>query len=516
MSASQLWLSLASGAPGLGGPYLIETLAAYEELDAVGHEKPQFLMAIGRTTKRQVFTKSFPLLSGRGQSGAVTLSTLGSPLTFLIDCELHASRDAPRIQGGPIKGDYARYEMRCAANSQKEVAYSLYHQLLASFSAVVLVFVEDFSSTSEVTDLLIDWLRSAMNKSPPYSPKIVLVTEAGASLHLRDFLSRLVARTLSLLRLSDPLRAYTAAEIRDMIGSFLHLETMEAQAGTAFATSLSSLALRACRERHLSDIHFSALHWKTLVRDAMAQFTESPSLPLSLCQLARRANPLPDDLSEQLTRFLRATALEGMEQAEILASALSMNAYPPGMHGFPPAMVYSELYEDKVRRAVSDLVPARCDLAPQIRERFVALASHNLKVSVAFAAAHKAVLRRGQASWLSVKSQDTCLVCAVHTPTKTLDCRHRLCNACTVICGALEGQGTIAVLQCPLCGLPNAASFKLRPPTAGIRVLDLGGVEAAKTMEFLRSIHRSISLIGNSLSDSFDVVLASNVGTFSC
>ncbi|KAH6699557.1 hypothetical protein EV126DRAFT_341955, partial [Verticillium dahliae] len=268
--------------------------------------------------------------------------------------------------------------MRCAANSQKEVAYSLYHQLLASFSAVVLVFVEDFSSTSEVTDLLIDWLRSAMNKSPPYSPKIVLVTEAGASLHLRDFLSRLVARTLSLLRLSDPLRAYTAAEIRDMIGSFLHLETMEAQAGTAFATSLSSLALRACRERHLSDIHFSALHWKTLVRDAMAQFTESPSLPLSLCQLARRANPLPDDLSEQLTRFLRATALEGMEQAEILASALSMNAYPPGMHGFPPAMVYSELYEDKVRRAVSDLVPARCDLAPQIRERFVALASHNL------------------------------------------------------------------------------------------------------------------------------------------
>ncbi|RXG44237.1 hypothetical protein VDGE_05154 [Verticillium dahliae] len=54
----------------------------------------------------------------------------------------------------------------------------------------------------------------------------------------------------------------------------------------------------------------------------------------------------------------------------------------------------------------------------------------------------------------------------------------------------------------------------MRPPTAGIRVLDLGGVEAAKTMEFLRSIHRSISLTGNSLSDNFDVVLASNVGIF--
>ncbi|KAG7117405.1 hypothetical protein HYQ45_015860 [Verticillium longisporum] len=33
-------------------------------------------------------------------------------------------------------------------------------------------------------------------------------------------------------------------------------------------------------------------------------------------------------------------------------------------------------------------------------------------------------------------------------------------------------------------------------------------------MGFLRSIHRSISLTGNSLSDSFDVILASNVGIF--
>ncbi|KAH6663902.1 hypothetical protein EV126DRAFT_316128, partial [Verticillium dahliae] len=142
-------------------------------------------------TKRKVLTESFPRLSGQGRSGAVTLSTLGPPLTFLIDCELHVSRDAPRIQGGPSKGDYARHEMRCAANSQKEVAYSLYHQLLAPFSAVVLVFVEDFRNASEVTDLLIDWLRSAMEKRPPYSPRIVLVTETGATLDLKDFLSRL-------------------------------------------------------------------------------------------------------------------------------------------------------------------------------------------------------------------------------------------------------------------------------------------------------------------------------------
>ncbi|KAM9873455.1 hypothetical protein VDGL01_12471 [Verticillium dahliae] len=223
--------------------------------------------------------------------------------------------------------------MRCAANSQKEVAYSLYHQLLAPFSAVVLVFVEDFRNASEVTDLLIDWLRSAMEKRPPYSPRIVLVTETGATLDLKDFLSRLVARTLSLLRLSDSLRAYTAAEIRARIKSFIDLETMEAQAGATFARSLSSLALRACRDRHQSHVHFSSLHWKTLFRNAMVQFAESPSLPLSLCQLARRANPLPDGLSAQLTRFLRATALEGMEHAEILASALAMNAYPPGMHG---------------------------------------------------------------------------------------------------------------------------------------------------------------------------------------
>ncbi|KAH6663901.1 hypothetical protein EV126DRAFT_219646 [Verticillium dahliae] len=138
-------------------------------------------------------------------------------------------------------------------------------------------------------------------------------------------------------------------------------------------------------------------------------WSNSPSLRLSLLAVSTR------QASQSVARWpirtanplLRATAWKAWNTRQILASALAMNAYPPGMHGtfcvvtlreqlrdatscqagsdeslgFPPAMVYSELYEDEVRRAVSDFKPARCDLAPQIQEGFVNLASHNLKIS---------------------------------------------------------------------------------------------------------------------------------------
>ncbi|EGY23383.1 uncharacterized protein VDAG_04821 [Verticillium dahliae VdLs.17] len=244
-------------------------------------------------------------------------------------------------------------------------------------SATVLLFAHDFGSPSELTNFLVVWLRSMMIKPPAFCPRVLLITEEEAPVDVVDLRSRLTAGLLSHLCVGDPTRAYTAAEIHELMRETLRLDTIEVRPGPRFGSSLLAQTARACNERQVSSVFFSALHWKALFKDALTQYARSPPIPISFCRLSRLANAVPVNMAIHLAGFLQATALEGLDQATILASALSMNACPPGMYQFSPDIVYSDLYKDEVLRAASHLKAGR-PLALQIEARFISSSTDNL------------------------------------------------------------------------------------------------------------------------------------------
>ncbi|KAF4468234.1 Vitamin B6 biosynthesis [Fusarium albosuccineum] len=65
-----------------------------------------------------------------------------------------------------------------------------------------------------------------------------------------------------------------------------------------------------------------------------------------------------------------------------------------------------------------------------------------------------------------------------------------------------------------LCQSPNHSTFIVKPPTAGTRMLDLGGTNVKNIRQFLHDLQREIGLHSLALTEHFDSVVGSDAGMF--
>ena len=120
--------------------------------------------------------------------------------------------------------------------------------------------------------------------------------------------------------------------------------------------------------------------------------------------------------------------------------------------------------------------------------------------------------------WRGIRSNRTCLFCICRPPEHLLACGHSICDTCLKILGEeiSEYEYYFNVSICPLCGDSVCLSGKVRPPTAGIRVLtiDGGGICGVIPLEFLQLLQR---LLGPSIpiQDCFDMVVGTSSGKLS-
>lgn len=70
------------------------------------------------------------------------------------------------------------------------------------------------------------------------------------------------------------------------------------------------------------------------------------------------------------------------------------------------------------------------------------------------------------------------------------------------------------VSQCPLCQALNKIKFRLRPPTAVLRILSLSGINFENTWKFLKSLRKRIRLTSQVYRDYFDIVTAADGAIF--
>lgn len=129
---------------------------------------------------------------------------------------------------------------------------------------------------------------------------------------------------------------------------------------------------------------------------------------------------------------------------------------------------------------------------------------------------HRLLLFKSSLDWLSLRSDDTCLVCLRRRPQYRLPCGHCICENCVRVFGARNEHDPwlFEVDSCFFCGLTTSGTVvKTLPPTAGIRVLTLdgGGVRGIVTLQFLQLLQDRIGL-PYPVQENFDVTVGTSIG----
>jgi hypothetical protein len=155
------------------------------------------------------------------------------------------------------------------------------------------------------------------------------------------------------------------------------------------------------------------------------------------------------------------------------------------------------------------------NLSLVIGERFVEIATENLKHLVPSAHAHITMLDTLLPGDMT-PNPTTCAICLARFPRYTLDCKHRLCNPCTLAHGIAVESWKIRVSICPRCRSENIADVALIPPTAGTRILSLQGSSPHNTWQFLRDLKRCVGLTSLPVREFFDGVIAADSGQLTC
>jgi hypothetical protein len=134
---------------------------------------------------------------------------------------------------------------------------------------------------------------------------------------------------------------------------------------------------------------------------------------------------------------------------------------------------------------------------------------------------HQKNIQSYKIQWQSFKSSRTCLLCLRRAPEHVLRCGHSICDTCTRIFGVKEDgmEYSYRFTRCLLCDTRAFLKIRIKPPTAGSRllVLDGGGIRGSFTLQALQALERHRRL-PYPIYDEFDLSLGTSSGklTRSC
>lgn len=116
----------------------------------------------------------------------------------------------------------------------------------------------------------------------------------------------------------------------------------------------------------------------------------------------------------------------------------------------------------------------------------------------------------------SLKTHNTCLFCLRRKPEHVLTCGHAICDVCVRIYGSMipGNESKYVISKCILCAKKGSLTTRLKPVTAGVRILSIdgGGVRGVVPLEFLRLLQ---GILGAELliQDLFDQAFGTSSGT---
>lgn len=371
----------------------------------------------------------------------------------------------------------------------------LLSRLLFLFVDVICIFADDLGGLDAVESMLLDWGHISSGSSLPSTvrPRVVVVVNKAQSvtrdvLDEKDFLFDLYTRQPSLNE--------AFADIQ-----FSYLPSSELASGRFL--SLSADITRQLHDARFARLQehalFSATHLSELFRSATENLCSSALTQFDFIAAARAQNPLDGSFTSHLREFLILAGKSRLPYEGVsshIASAILMDAYPPGMHCkspssitsliltviivFCPRKVFFSLYYDACFIAhreiysTDELTKLQC---VRIENRLHALFEYMSLAPHPSAEVHLENLKGQRKYWGWIKSNRTCLVCIRRSPEHCLPCGHSICDICAQIVGepTLTREEEYEIHDCPLCGSSKTFTVRLKPVTSASRVLSIDG-----------------------------------------
>ncbi|KAI2975064.1 hypothetical protein CBS147324_3249 [Aspergillus niger] len=245
---------------------------------------------------------------------------------------------------------------------------------------------------------------------------------------------------------------------------------------------------------------FSAAHQAFLWHRSLPRLLYSAAHRVDCLFLSRERLPVSGAFSEGLTELLvqsRTLKCPIQEIYSFMASALLMDAYPPGMHQFRPDHVFDTLYRDlwgSAWRTVGE--PDGSGHSDAIRSYFAEQFSRISLVHTSRAIRQDELIRFGR-RWSALTLPTACVVCLGRWAEHQTSCRHGICDTCVTMFGqrtrGVEYHRDLA--QCPLCQGALQLTVRQLPPTKRpvVLALDGGGIRGMVTLGLLRALEQRLA-----------------------
>jgi hypothetical protein len=354
-----LWIDLNATSDNLFLNEHYRSYNAFRQIRFPDEQDPQMIMLIGAEQKARAIQRLEPSLKIQGTHEKIHLllapdnAKARSPV-LLADCELHntlfLSRvlDTPGVEHHPLLWHQKSLTESLGVHSP---AYLVYTKLLCPFSTLVCFFADDLGGTRAVANLLASWITSSTYRSSdlPVStyPRVLIFkahdnnssSEEKATIDFMEVLEEEThARTERWGREFDALLKQHFGGLRVLA---LPNEAATQSQIPEMDDLWKSLRIRVIRgsqrihdRRRKAQVAFSATHFKAFFHLATKHFSKTISIPFSFMKASRLANPVPQDFSTHINNFLTDIELPLVESFGIpfIASAMTLDSYPPGMH----------------------------------------------------------------------------------------------------------------------------------------------------------------------------------------
>ncbi len=130
--------------------------------------------------------------------------------------------------------------------------------------------------------------------------------------------------------------------------------------------------------------------------------------------------------------------------------------------------------------------------------------------------AHLELVGKFERFWRTCINTESCFICIVQIATITMICDHRFCDSYIIVCGSSTPSNPwrYQVFRCLLYQKFDGKIISLRPPTAGLKILNLNCLIQSRLslFKFLEELQSYVGLTGLSLREHFNIAIGTNIG----
>ncbi|KAH8710251.1 hypothetical protein GQ44DRAFT_626663 [Phaeosphaeriaceae sp. PMI808] len=390
-------------------------------------------------------------------------------------------------------------ELQWEVNHTTEAFKNLYCRLIQPFADVVCFFFTDDNDTQRHVERIVSWLEQSYSPDchHPFRPRLLLISSSSEERSLADVQAHLFK--LIQQRLKHP---------RPDLASFVSVYVKH--------SSTQTLKDRIKREADISrnlrtqnHISLNAIHFDLLFSHAYEHFASTGQEPFNMLAASRLHRPVPASLQTHIASLFKS--VESLEDTvsyvvPFVAGCLALDNYAYDVHFFDPEEVFAFHYKSVCMAAAenrmlswsgqvdSSVLLLRTKLVTLIKKHFL----HRSRTFQPGAKGRLELLRQCR-PWLSqVKIHTLCLTCLKSVPEHKFPCGHMVCEECYKDLGRshITDPHFYEFDHCPLCEIPCNVALRVKPITAGFRVLSIdgGGIRAMIPIQFLRALEQAVGL----------------------